>query len=343
MNDRVRFGVLGCADIAWRRTIPALLAHPRSTVTCVAGRDAGRARRFADRFGCRATDYAGLLAADDVDAVYVPLPPALRLRWGLAVLAAGKHLLLEKPLATSEAEGRELVRAARTHRRLLRENFMFLHHAQHETVRRVVAEGRLGTVRAFDAAFCVPPLPPENIRYRRDLGGGALLDLGVYPLRAAQLLLGPGLRVAGAALRVDPVTTVDVSGQATLVSADNVLASVAFGFEHAYSSHYLLWGSRARLHLDRAFTPPADHRPTLRLSGPDAEETLVLDADDQFRQAVGAFADAVLAGRTAADAREERWCADAVETVRLTDDVRRLATTVSSGPPRPGHEAVGAR
>jgi len=326
VKDQVRFGVLGCADIAWRRTIPALVAHPRTALTCVASRDPARARRFAEHCGCRATDYCGLLDSDDVDAVYLPLPPALRWHWGQLALAAGKHLLLEKPLATSEAEARDLVRAACRSRRLLRENFMFLYHSQHDAVRRIISTGRLGTLRSFDSAFCIPPLAPGNIRYRSDLGGGALLDVGVYPLRAAQLLLGPGLRVVGAALRVDPAAGVDLAGQATLVSAAGVLASVAFGFEHAYGSHYQLWGSAAQLRLDRAFTPPASHRPTLRLSGgPTAVETVELDADDQFLRAVGAFASAVLTGRTAGDGAEERWCADAVETLRLTDDVRRCA------------------
>jgi NDP-hexose-3-ketoreductase len=341
VNDQVRFGVLGCADIAWRRTIPAVLAHPCTALTCVASRDPARAGRFAERFGCRATDYAGLLASDDVDVVYAPLPPALRRWWGLAALDAGKHLLLEKPLATNEADARDLVRAARLNRRLVRENFMFLHHSQHGAVRRVVVDGRLGTLLGFDSAFCIPPLRPDNIRYRRDLGGGALLDVGVYPLRAAQLLLGPGLRVAGAALRVDPATGVDLAGRVTLVSADDVLASVAFGFEHAYGSHYMLWGSEARLHLDRAFTPPADHRPVLRVSGLDGDETIALEADDQFLRAVGAFAGAVLAGRTAASAAEERWCADAVETLRLTDEVRRGAVTVTAERACPNPDEFG--
>lgn len=342
MSDQVRFGVLGCADIAWRRTIPALLAHPLATLTCVASRDTVRAARFADSFGCRATDYRGLIASDDVDAVYLPLPPALRRKWGLAVLAAGKHLFMEKPLATSESEARDLVQAARANRRLLRENFMFVHHSQHAAVRELVAEGVLGEVRGFDSAFCIPPLPADNIRYRPDLGGGALLDTGVYPLRAAQLLLGQDLRVAGAALRVDPVPGVDVAGQVTLVSADGVLASLAFGFEHTYGSHYQLWGSKARLLLDRAFTPPASHRPALRLSGPELDQTRMLDADDQFLAAVGAFAAAVLAGRSAGEAEEERWCSDAVETLRLTDDVRRCALTVATGRPALGHEPVVA-
>lgn len=325
MTGVLRFGVLGCADIAARRTIPALLAHPRTALTAVAARDPARAQRFAERFGCRATDYAGLLADDEVDAIYLPLPPALRLRWGRAGLEAGKHLFVEKPLATTEADARELVRVARERRRLLRENFMFLHHSQHGAVRALVAGGGLGAVRSLDVAFGIPPLPPENIRYRADLGGGALLDVGVYPLRAAQMLLGPGLRVAGAALRAHASSDVDVAGSALLVSPDDVFASLTFGFEHAYGQHYRLWGSEGRLHLDRPFTPPADHRPVLRLSGPGGDETRTLDPDDQFRRAVGAFAAAALSGRTAADAEEARWCADAVETLRLTDDVRRSA------------------
>jgi NDP-hexose-3-ketoreductase len=320
----IRFGVLGAADIAWRRMIPALNADPRTQVTWVASRDPERARRFADEFGCGATDYAGLLARADVDAVYLPLPPALHLRWGLAVLGAGKHLLVEKPLAPHVAEANELVRAAAAYRRVLRENFMFVHHAQHAAVLRALADRELGEVRGFDGAFNIPPRAADDIRYRRDLGGGALLDLGVYPLRAAQTLLGPGLQVVGAGLRINPKTGVDMSGKALLTSAAGALATVSFGFEHAYGSHYELWGSTERLYLERAFTSPPDSTPQLCIAG----ATVPLKPDDQAANAVAAFADAVLDGRSAADEVEAAWCADAVETVRLANEVERWATTV---------------
>jgi predicted dehydrogenase len=320
----IRFGVLGAADIAWRRMIPALKADPRIQVTWIASRDPARARRFADEFGCGATDYAGLLARDDVDAVYLPLPPSLHLRWGLATLAAGKHMLVEKPLAPHAAEASELVRAAGAYRRVLRENFMFVHHAQHAAVRRALAERKLGEVRGFDGAFNIPPRTADDVRYRRDLGGGALLDVGVYPLRAAQTLLGPGLHVVGAALRTNPRTGVDMSGKALLTSASGALATVSFGFEHAYGSHYELWGSTERLYLERAFTAPPDFIPQLRIAG----ETVPLQPDDQAANAVAAFADAVLDGRSAADEVEAAWCADAVETVRLANEIERRASRV---------------
>jgi dTDP-3,4-didehydro-2,6-dideoxy-alpha-D-glucose 3-reductase len=325
MSAPVRFGVLGCSSIAWRRTLPALRSHPDTTVTWVASRDPEKAKRFAAEFDCRATDYDGLLERDDVDAVYLPLPPSLHLHWGARALRAGKHLLAEKPLAASGADAAELVRLAAAHRLVLRENFMFLHHSQHATVRRLVAEGRLGELRSLHASFCIPPLPDSDIRYAPALGGGALLDVGVYPLRTALLFLGGGLRVAGASLRLDPARGVDVGGQALLVSPAGVPASVEFGFQHAYGSRYTLWGSSARLVLGRAYTPAPGWQPVLRIEEQDHVEEITLPADHQFERSVGAFAAAVRAGRAAGDAEEAAWCAAAAETVRLADEVRRLA------------------
>jgi dTDP-3,4-didehydro-2,6-dideoxy-alpha-D-glucose 3-reductase len=325
MSAPVRFGVLGCSAIAWRRTLPALMSHPLTTLTWVASRDPEKAARFAHEFGARATDYEGLLERDDVDAVYLPLPTGLHRLWGERALQAGKHLLTEKPLASSADDARALVRTAVRHHRLVRENFMFLHHSQHAAVRQLLDAGRLGAVRSLRAAFCIPPLPGSDIRHMPELGGGALLDVGVYPLRTAQLFLGADLRVAGSVLRVDSARGVDVSGQALLVAADGRIASIEFGFEHSYGGHYELWGANARLRLDRAFTPPPTWQPMLRITEQDHAEELTLPADHQFERSVGAFAEAVLAGRTAADADEAGWCDAAIETVRLADDIQRQA------------------
>src|SRR4051794_28780891 len=112
MGAQVRFGVLGCSSVARRRTLPALAACPSTTLTAVASRDPGKAEAFAAEWGCAATGYDELLARDDVDGVSLPLPAALHVPWGLRVLAAGKHLLLEKPSATSADGTRQLIRAA---------------------------------------------------------------------------------------------------------------------------------------------------------------------------------------------------------------------------------------
>ncbi|GAA2638056.1 Gfo/Idh/MocA family oxidoreductase [Dactylosporangium fulvum] len=325
MGAQVRFGVLGCSSVARRRTIPAITACPGTSLTAVASRDPGKAEVFAAEFGCAAAGYDELLARDDVDAVYVPLPTALHVPWGLRVLAAGKHLLLEKPSATSAEGTRELVRAATAQDLLLRENFTFLHHSQHRTVARLLAEGRIGELRSFSGSFCFPPLPDGDIRYVPELGGGSLLDAGVYPIRAAQLLLGDDLRVVGSVLRTDPARGVDVAGQAMLVSGEGVFADVHFGFQHAYGSRYSLWGSTGRITLDRAFTPQAGWQPVLRIDEQDHSEELTLPADHQFLGSVAAFAEAVLAGRTARHPDEQAACASMVRTVELVEDVVRAA------------------
>jgi NDP-hexose-3-ketoreductase len=325
MTTTVRLGVLGCSAIAWRRTLPAARACPLTRITAVASRDPAKADRFAAEFDCVATSYEELLARDDVDAIYLPLPPSLHLEWGARVLAAGKHLLVEKPITTDAASARELVNRAAAAKRVLRENFTFSHHPQHAEIAKLIADGRFGKLRALTGEFCFPPLPATDIRYVPELGGGALLDAGVYPIRAAQLLLGDELEVAGASLRIDPDRKVDVAGQVLLVSAQDVLVSIHFGFEHTYSSTYSLTGSAANVRLDRAFAPPPDFRPVLRIEEQDHSEQTVLRAADQFGLAVRSFAEAILAGHTAADEAEAPTCAASVRTLDLVDEIRRVA------------------
>ncbi|MFA1549865.1 Gfo/Idh/MocA family protein [Actinomadura chokoriensis] len=318
----VRVGVLGCASIAWRRALPAFEAHPLTTVVAIASRAPDKARRFADRFGGEPVGYSEVLERADVDAVYVALPAGLHYRWTAAALDAGKHVLAEKPLTTGPGGTMRLASLAANRMLLLRENVMFLHHGQHRRVRDLVRSGRLGEIREFDSAFCIPALPRTDIRYSPELGGGALNDLAIYPLRAAQLFLGTDVDVVGACLRRDRDTDVDVSGTALLVSAGGVPATVRFGIEHAYGSWYALWGDRARLRLDRAFTPPPSRRPVVEITGQDGDERVELPAEDQFVQAVGAFAEDVLAGRTGLDDEATIRTAELVETIRRIADCR---------------------
>lgn len=297
MTEPLRFGVLGCADIAWRRMLPALTACRHTEVLAVASRDGAKAARFAARFGGDALEgYDRLLARDDVDAVYVPLPPGLRGKWVTAALAAGKHVLAEKPLAPTAAEAARLVALARREALVLQENYMFLHHPVHAEVRRLVAEGVIGAVRGLTVEFGIPPRAADDIRYSRALGGGALADLGGYPVRLAALLLGSELDVAGASLRVDPARGVDLSGSVLLVGADGTPARLAFGLEMSYRCSYELWGSGGRLTVDRAFTPPPDHAPRIVLDRDGCTEERFVPASDQFAGVARGFVRAVREG-----------------------------------------------
>lgn len=292
----VRVGVLGCASIAWRRTMPAMAEAAGIVLSAVASRDPARARTFAERFGCAAVDgYRALLERSDVDAVYIPLPTGLHADWVGQALAAGKHVLVEKPLTVSFHQAQALVEQAGCAGLWLMENFTFLHHAQHRAVQKIIADGRIGEPRVFTASFGIPPLPPGNVRYRPELGGGALLDVGVYPIRAAQLLLGTDLEVVGAVLREDSGTGVDVAGGALLATGAGATAQLSFGFSHSYRSRYEVWGSSGHLSVDRAFTPGPQWRPVIRIESQDHAEEVTLPADHQFRNIAECFARSILA------------------------------------------------
>ncbi|GGM87019.1 oxidoreductase [Dactylosporangium sucinum] len=298
--------------------LPALVAEPAVDLVAVASRTPQRAREFAAAFDCAAvTGYEALLDRADIDAVYVPLPAGLHADWVRAALQAGKHVLVEKPAVTRQPDAVELVALAERRGLALMESFMFLHHSQHATVRRLVEAGAIGRVLAFTCDFGIPPRPAGDIRNDPRLGGGALNDIGVYPLRASRLFLGPDLHVVGATSVIDERHRVDVAGAVLLRGAAGASAQLAYGFRHSYRSAYALWGDGGRLELSRAFTPPAHWLPVVRLERADLVEERLLAPDDQFGNVVRAFDRAVREGPVRlAEGAEILRQAELVEAVR---------------------------
>ncbi|MFC9480311.1 Gfo/Idh/MocA family protein [Streptomyces griseus] len=296
--EPLRIGVLGCAGIARRRMLPAFRACPGTELVAVASRDRLRSRETAAEAKCEAVHgYAELLARTDIDAVYLPLPAALHERWARAALEAGKHVLGEKPLTTDPAATARLAALAAASGLALRENVMFVHHPQHAAVAQLVADGAIGDVRSFRAEFTVPRLPDDDIRYDPALGGGALFDTGVYPVRAALHFLGDGLELVGAVLTHGvPHRSVDTAGVALLRDAAGTGVQLTFGLDHGYRSRYEILGSAGAITVDRAFTPPAGARPLVRWERGTGAEQLDLPAHDQVLASVAEFAEAARTG-----------------------------------------------
>ncbi|MEV5614077.1 Gfo/Idh/MocA family oxidoreductase [Streptomyces sp. NPDC052225] len=287
-------GVLGCANIAVRRMLPAFTATPGIELAAVASRDPHKAQQVAERFHCRAIHgYAELLELDDIHAIYVPLPAALRPPWVEAALRAGKHVLAEKPISAHHPRTRDLFHLAAARDLVLMENVMFVHHPRHQAVRHLITDGALGELRSFHAAFTIPPLADTDIRYSPQLGGGALMDVGIYPLRAALHILGPELDIIGACLIQGAGRQVETSGAALLRTPAGITAHITFGMEHTYRSTYELQGSEGSLTVDRAFTPPADDIPVITLHRGAKTEHIRLEPHDQVTATAKAFAAAV--------------------------------------------------
>ena len=264
--EKLRVGILGCAAIAKRSIAPALAAHPSFQLTAIASRKAETAIAFAEQYRARPCSYGELVSADDIDLVYCPLPTGLHYEWVEKCLLANKHVLCEKSLACTYDEVARLVDLARPRRLLLMESFQFRFHAQNVYVRKLLEDGVIGPVRQVSIRFGIPPFPEGavNIRYSKELGGGALLDNGAYTLKAAHYLLGKDLTVLAAMSDIDRPNKdgvgddVDLSGSIMLRAQDGISIQAAYGFIHYYQNGYEIWGRDGKITTTRAFTARPD-------------------------------------------------------------------------------------
>ena len=286
----MRIGILGTAEIAFRRFLPALKKCEDVTYAGVATRTPEKGKPFQEAFGGEVYDgYDSLLADKSIEAVYVPLPPALHYEWGRKVLETDKHLFMEKPFAASLAETESLLALAKEKGLAVHENYMFLYHSQLREIQRRIADGSLGDLRLLRAAFGFPKRSEGDFRYSKSLGGGALLDCGGYPVRLAQELLGETAWVTQASLSQPEGYEVDLYGSAVLENADGLCAQISFGMDNAYQCQLEVWGSRVTLLAPRIFTAGPDLAPPLILRSSTGEERIELEPDDQFLGSIQDF------------------------------------------------------
>lgn len=286
----MRIGILGTADIAFRRFLPALGKCMGAEYAGVASRTLEKTVKFVEAYGGQAyPSYDALLADASIDAVYVPLPPALHYEWGRKVLEAGKHLLMEKPFTTSLAETEALLALAEEKGLAVHENYMFLYHSQLAKAKELIADGTLGELRLIRTAFGFPKRGGDDFRYKKELGGGALLDCGGYPVRLALELLGESAKVTQARLIQPEGYEVDLYGSAVLENEDGLCAQVSFGMDNAYQCQLEVWGSKATLIAPRIFTAGPEIKPSMLLRSSNEEKKLEAEADEQFRGSIQHF------------------------------------------------------
>lgn len=181
-DAKLRWGILSTAKIGTEKVIPAIQASPSSDVRAIASRDGDRAAMTAAELGIPTSygSYEELLADPDIDAIYNPLPNHLHVEWTLAAARAGKHVLCEKPVALNAAEAAKLRECPPDI--TITEAFMVRYHPQWLRTREIIRSGELGEVRAVRAVFSYFNDDPNDVRNKPDIGGGALMDIGCYPV-----------------------------------------------------------------------------------------------------------------------------------------------------------------
>jgi predicted dehydrogenase len=324
MSEMLRWGIVSTANIGVRKVIPATQKAERCEVVAIASRDGELATRVAGELGiARAHEgYEALLADPDVDAVYIPLPNSEHAKWTIAAARAGKHVLCEKPLAMTAAEAEEMVRACAKEGVLLMEAFMYRLHPSWESVRELVASGRIGTLRAVQSWFSYFNDDPRNIRNVPELGGGALYDIGCYCINLSRMLF------AREPTRVQASVTRDETGTDVLTSAilafDEDVATFTCSTRAEPDQRVHIYGTEGRISIGIPFNIPPD-RPTeiVVTAGGDPpvspdSETLTFVAANEYTIQAERFANAVLDGRPLPIAPE-----DAIGNLRVIEAIFR--------------------
>ena len=299
----VRWGVVGCADIAVRKVVPALRASTHGEVLAIASRDERRAATTADGLGIPRAygSYDALLADADVEAVYIPLPNHLHREWTIRAAAAGKHVLCEKPLALTAAEAREMVDACAAAGVLLMEAFMYRLHPMWRRVRDLVDGGAVGDLLTIQAFFSYRNVDPADIRNIAEYGGGALMDIGCYPINVARWMFDGEPDSVVATVRRDPDFGTDVLTSAVLDFAGRQ-AAFTCSTQIEDDQRVDLVGTAGRLVVEIPFNIPPD-RPTriLRVAGGDPPvaphvDVIEVPAADPYGVQGDAFAAAIRDG-----------------------------------------------
>ena len=259
--NKVVWGILSTANIGIKRVIPAILSGERGVIAAIASRDAARAREVAARFGigCSYGSYQALLDDPQIEAIYNPLPNHLHVEWTVKALEAGKHVLCEKPIALNAVEAQAIVTARDRSGRRVIEAFMVRCHPQWHRVRSLVRDGRIGKVRALQSAFTFPVANPDNVRNRLEYGGGALYDVGCYPIVTARYLLGTEPERVIALIDRDPALRVDrvTSGLLAFPGGEHLVFTSAL--QLALYQRVVVLGTQGRIEVAVPFTPPKEH------------------------------------------------------------------------------------
>ena len=291
--EKIKIGILGTSDIAFRRFLPALMKNNDFEYIGVASRKYYKTKAFIDNFGGLGYEgYDSLINDSNIDALYIPLPPALHFKWAMKALNAGKHVLLEKPLATRKDECYEIIECAESRNLAVHENYMFLYHSQLKKIKEFLNENLIGEVRLYRVAFGFPRRAATDFRYNKELGGGALLDCGGYPVKLASDLLGEKIEVTASRLNYISEFDVDIYGTATLENGNGEVAQISFGMDNSYKCELEIWGSEATLYTNRIFTAGDGFVPELVIKS-DKIETIELIPDDQFLGSIKHFFNAV--------------------------------------------------
>ncbi|MDX2042399.1 MAG: Gfo/Idh/MocA family oxidoreductase [Acidobacteriota bacterium] len=294
--SKIRWGVLSTSKFAQNKIIPAVKHCQHAEITAIASRDLGNAQEAAARFGFPKAygSYEDLLADAEIDAIYNPMPNHLHVDWSIKALEAGKHVLCEKPIGLSSAEGQRLVDAAKQFPNLkVMEAFMYRLHPQWQRAKQLVDDGKIGQLRTIQSFFSYFNTDANNIRNKADIGGGGMMDIGCYNVSLSRFIFGAEpKRVLGLA-EFDPQFQTDRMASGVL-DFGNGTATFTCSTQLTPYQRVNIFGTEGRVEIEIPFNAPPDKPCRMWHQQGDKIEEIVFDICDQYTIEFDQFSLAVL-------------------------------------------------
>ena len=328
MTNKVRWGILGTAKIALTKVIPAMQRSEWCEIVAIASRDFAQAEESAERVKVRKAygSYEALLADDSIEAIYNPLPNNLHVPWTIRAAEAGKHVLCEKPIAINAAEARTLIDVRDRTGVLIQEAFMVRTHPQWVETRRLIKSGSIGSLRSITGFFSYFNSDPANIRNHLELGGGALMDIGCYPINISRFVYESEPRRVFSTIERDAATGTDTLTTAVL-EFPNGHSTFTCSTRLAPYQRMIFHGTEGRIEVLIPFNAPHEHPTQIVIDTSDdltgeSAETIEFPICDQYEIQGTLFSQAIRGNREQAIPLE-----DSVNNMKVIDAVFRSATT----------------
>lgn len=287
---------MGTAHIATEQVIPAILNSQYGQVHAIASRHIQKAQKVSEHFGNKVCygSYEELLADDDIDAVYIPLPNHLHVKWAISALEAGKHVLVEKPVGLSSTEAKKLLKASQKHPHLkVMEAFMYRHHPQWIKTKDLVDQGAIGDIKTIQSSFSFFEDDPNSIVNKKEWGGGSLMDIGCYSISLSRFIYGSEPKSIAAIIDYHPEFKVDVLASGILEFEQGT--SIFFSSTQLADNQQLqIFGTKGNIKLELPFNPPVDRPAKIWLEKEGKVETITFDICNQYTIQADLFALAII-------------------------------------------------
>lgn len=319
-NRKIRWGIIGTARIA-ERLVQGIKASQNGTLLAIASRTEEKAKAFARQHSIPRAygSYEALLKDPEIEAVYNPLPNSLHGEWTIRAAEAGKPTLCEKPMACNAAEAEQMIHATRAHHVLLMEAFMYRFHPQIIRLKEMLDRGDIGALRVIRAAFTFGLYDLNNVRLKKELCGGALMDVGCYCIHFSRYVAGSEPTEVFAVAHIGPESGVDEMVVGTLIFPEGVVAQFDCSFRSAGRAFCEVVGSEGKIDIPSPWVPGSKPG-TLTVTKGRTSETIEVGVADSYQLEAEHFGACLIEGTPLFLPPEE-----GLKNMRVIDAVYRSA------------------